>query len=72
MITETSIVYLVEEHCSDVLTFSHLNITWKAYDRPSALIAAATLLASGYKAKHYEVPQANNSASAWHVQASFH
>lgn len=72
MSNPTNVVYLVENECSDVLSFSSLHITWKAYDRPSALIAAATLLARGYQAQHFAVSQGSHKAPAWHVQATFH
>ena len=60
------IEYILEDHCQEVIQFSPTHITWTAYDRTSALLAAATLLAKGMDACFYTEHQ------AWYVQAYFH
>lgn len=57
--------YLLEDECEEVIQFSPIRITWKAYDRTSALVATAVLLAQGISALHYQ------EKNAWLVQANF-
>ena len=47
----TSIENYLEDHVSSVIDASPLHITYKAYDRASALVATAALLARGRQAQ---------------------
>jgi len=57
------IEYYLEEHVSSVLETTPLHVTYKAYDRPSALVATAVLLARGYQA------QFHLSRNHWQIDA---
>lgn len=63
----TPIENYLEEHISTVLYTSPIHITYQAYDRDSALIATAALLARGRQAHLSCV--SNQIRTAWLVHA---
>ena len=62
-----NITYYLEEHVSQVLEATPLQITYKAYDHDAALLATSNLLAHGLRAVFYPVPHLNQTH--WHVHA---
>lgn len=62
-----TITYYLEEHVSDVLEATPLQITYKAYDHDAALIATSSLLAHGHRAQFYPVPRFNQVD--WYVSS---
>lgn len=61
------IEYYLEEHLSSVLEATPLQVTYKAYDHDSALIATASLLAHGHRAQFFPVQHHNQVH--WYVHA---
>ena len=64
----TSIENYLEDHIASVVNASPLHITYQAYDRASALIATAALLARGHQAQLSCV--SNHIRTAWLVHAA--
>ena len=61
------IAYYLEEHVSSVVEATPLHVTYKAYDRSSALLGTSFLLARGYQAQ-FHVSQ--TQPTQWHIEAS--
>lgn len=61
------IEYYLEDHIDKVLEATPLHVTYKAYDRTSALLATSFLLARGYEAQFHI---SDNQPAHWHIEAS--